>query len=86
MFGIFVVLEVGIYVFFWLICLFGNVLYFVQLMVGDQEYDGVYLFVRNGDNENVSGMVVVQLERGQDVFVRIYVVYNYGDIYSDLLG
>lgn len=84
--GIFVAPEAGIYAFSWSIRLFGNASHSAQLMVGDQEYDGVYLSVRNGDNENVSGTAVAQLERGQDVFVRTHAAYNYGDIHSDPLG
>lgn len=84
--GIFVAPEAGIYAFSWSIRLFGNASHSAQLMVGDQEYDGVYLSVRNGDNENVSGTAVAQLERGQDVFVRTHAAFNYGDIHSDPLG
>lgn len=84
--GIFVAPEAGIYAFSWSIRLFGNASHSAQLMVGDQEYDGVYLSVRNGDNENVSGTAVAQLERGQDIFVRTHAAFNYGDIHSDPLG
>ena len=84
--GVFIAPETGIYAFSWSIRLFGNASHSAQLMVGDQEYAGVYLSVRNGDNENVSGTAVAQLEQGTDVFVRTHAAYNWGDIHSDPLG
>ncbi|XP_062572751.1 multimerin-2-like [Saccostrea cucullata] len=84
--GIFVAPESGLYVFAWSIRLYGNSYHSAQLVVDNQEYDAVYLSVRDGDNENVSGTAVAQLEKGVDVFVRTHQAYNLGNIESDPVG
>jgi hypothetical protein len=66
--------------------LFGNSSHSAQLVVGTDEYDAVYLSVRNGDNENVSGTAVAEVEKGSDVFVRTHQAYNWGNVESDPVG
>lgn len=84
--GIFVAPESGIYVFAWSMRLYGTSSHSAQLVVGNQEYDAVYLAVHDGDNENVSGTAVAQVEKGEDVFVRTHAAFNLGNVESDAVG
>lgn len=72
--GVFIVLREGIYVFIWVIRMV-IVEYLIELLINDDIFGVIFLWVKNGDDGFVSGIVVVYVIRGDVVFVCIYFFY-----------
>lgn len=84
--GVFIVLREGIYVFMWVIRMV-IVEYLIELLINDDIFGVIFLWVKNGDDGFVSGIVVVYVIRGDVVFVCIYFFYvGDGNIYSNVYG
>lgn len=81
--GVFVVLEIGVYVFIWIIREVSNCYYLIQLMVNVVEMGIIYFYlVVDGDFIGI-GIVVIYVNVGDDVYVRMYVLWNNCYIVSD---
>lgn len=65
------VFELGVYVFIWSFQNGGGVLYFVQLMINLEEWGVVYLYFIVISWMQSLSVVVVYVNKGDDVFVKM---------------
>lgn len=84
--GVFVVLEIGVYVFIWIIREVSNCYYLVQLMVNVVEMGIIYFYLVVDGDFLVIGIVVIYVNVGDDVYVRMYELWNYCFIVSNDVG
>lgn len=84
--GVFVVLEIGVYVFIWIIREVSNCYYLIQLMVNVVEMGIIYFYLVVDGDFIVIGIVVIYVNVGDDVYVRMYELWNYCFIVSNDVG
>lgn len=84
--GVFVVLEIGVYVFIWIIREVSNCYYLIQLMVNVVEMGIIYFYLVVDGDFLVIGIVVIYVNVGDDVYVRMYELWNYCFIVSNDVG
>lgn len=82
--GVFAVPQSGVYVFTWTVIHDGAADLSVILMVNSAAVGAAYANSRDGDQ--VTGMVVVDVNQGDHVYVRTYASWSSGDIRSDSSG
>lgn len=82
-FGVFIVLKVGMYVFFWIIFVNLNFYFLIEFVVNSYWVGIVFVYVSIIFN-GVIGLVVIQFQQDDVVMVRLEFGYNFsGNIYSD---
>jgi hypothetical protein len=84
--GVFMVPQTGIYVFTWTIRIDGSRSHSTQLVVNTESVGIVHLNAGGTGIGEVTGIVVVHVNTGDDVFVRTHENYNSGFISSDVAG
>ncbi|XP_062584089.1 complement C1q-like protein 2 [Saccostrea cucullata] len=84
--GIFIVPESGIYVFSWTIRIYGGRRHATQLMVNTDEVGIIHTHLVGDSDFEGTGIVVIQVNAGDDVFVRAHASWNVGAIRSDIAG
>lgn len=84
--GIFIVLRLGFYVFIWIIRLWGYWYYNIEFFVDNNIVYIIFFNFVNVVDGSVIGIVVVYVDEGDDVFVRIGLWFNVGDIGNDFNG
>ncbi|XP_071125572.1 complement C1q-like protein 4 [Mytilus edulis] len=75
--GIFTVPKSGTYVFVWVIRMH-KAEHSIELVINDTVFGSTFLRAKNGDDGSVSNTVVVDVARGDNVFVR-----NHGSLVGD---
>jgi hypothetical protein len=83
--GVFMVPQTGIYVFTWTIRIDGTNYHSAELVANSDSVGVVHLNAAGRTGE-VTGIVVVHVDNGDDVFVRTYRDYNSGFVTSDGAG
>ena len=81
--GVFMVPESGIYVFSWSFSYSDRHYHSIQLMVNNNMESVFHLHTDDGDWLSGTGVAVLHVNKGDDVFVRISALRHYGDIHSD---
>ncbi|XP_061196430.1 complement C1q-like protein 3 [Saccostrea echinata] len=83
--GVFVAPESGLYVFTWTIRMTHESAHSMELVVNNMVYGATFMRTHTPEDQNVSGTVVVHVNRNDDVYVRTHQTYAYnaGNIRSD---
>lgn len=81
--GIFIVFRFGFYVFIWMISLYGNVYFMMELVVNNVVVNWIFLGIYNNIDGSVIGIVVVYVNQGDDVLIRMGQIYYSGFIISN---
>lgn len=84
--GVFMVPQRGMYVFTWTVRIYGANYHSTELVLNTEPVGVVHLNTGGTGTGEVTGIVVVHANNGDDVFVRTYKVYNTGNIASDAAG
>ena len=84
--GIFIVPESGIYVFSWTFFVGGEEHDSTQLMVNNNEEGLIHLHPADGHSITATGLAVLHVNKGDDVYVKISSVSHSGTIFSNLYG
>ncbi|XP_048762130.1 complement C1q-like protein 2 isoform X2 [Ostrea edulis] len=84
--GVFIVPESGLYVFTWVMRMWSNAIHGTELMVNRAVMGSVFLVSHTTSDHSVTGVVVVHVSQGDDVFVRTQGDNNGGNIGSDYHG
>ncbi|XP_062581433.1 complement C1q-like protein 4 [Saccostrea cucullata] len=84
--GTFIAPRSGLYVFTWTIRMYGDSYHSTELLINNNFVGSTYLNSANTISGSVTGIVVVHVNQGDDVFLRTGGEYNNGNIYSDNLG
>ena len=83
--GVFIVPESGIYVFSWSFRNADHSQHSTQLMVNNNDVGLTHARISEG-SITTSGLAVLHVNKGDDVYVRISALSHYGDIHSDNYG
>lgn len=81
--GIFIVFRFGFYVFIWMIRLYGNVYFMMELVVNNVVVNWIFFGIYNNIDGSVIGIVVVYVNQGDDVLIRMGQIYYSGFIISN---
>lgn len=84
--GVFNVPVTGVYVFTWTIRLSLNSRHSTQLMKNTEEVDVIHLSTGGVSTSEVTGVVVIATNEGDDIFVKTLNQFNAGAIESDYSG
>lgn len=84
--GVFIVPVSGVYVFTWTIRLSLNSRHSTQLMKNTEEVDVIHLSTGGTSTSEVTGVVVIATNEGDDIFVKTLNQFNAGAIESDYGG
>ncbi|XP_062581448.1 uncharacterized protein LOC134243233 [Saccostrea cucullata] len=84
--GIFIAPRAGIYVFAWTIRMYGSSFHTTELVVNSNVVGAVYLNPSSNIDGSVSNVVVVHVNKGDDVYIRTGDDRNSGDIMSHSWG
>ncbi|XP_022345419.2 uncharacterized protein LOC111137974 [Crassostrea virginica] len=83
--GVFIVPESGIYVFSWSFRNSDNHSHSTELMVNNNE-EGLIYSRTAGSSISTTGVAVLHVNKGDDVYIRVSSLRHTGTIYSDVLG
>lgn len=84
--GVFMVPQTGMYVFTWTVRIDGANYHSTELVVNTESMGIVHLNTGGTTAGEVTGIVVVHVDNGDDVFVRTYGNFNGGCVLSDHAG
>ena len=84
--GVFIVPESGIYVFSWSFRNSDRHYHSTELMVNKTVESVIHLHTGAGSWLSGTGVAVLHVNKGDDVYVRISALSHYGDIHSDNYG
>ena len=84
--GVFIVPESGMYVFSWSFMTGNNLHDSTQLMVNSNEEGIIHIHPGTGGWITGTGVAVLHVNKGDDVYVRISSLSHYGDVISQANG